>query len=99
MRYELDLVRYEFRMVDIEFVLGDATGLDALVRYYCRSNKLPHRVFYAEWKRFGRMAGIYRNADMAHSGLSLLLHFPGGRGTADMVKRCLDLNIEVRDIL
>lgn len=43
-------------------------------------------------------AGNYRNQEMVDSGLDLLLAFPGGDGTADMVKRARRAGVEVIEI-
>jgi hypothetical protein len=39
--------------------------------------------------------GHYRNQRMVDSGLDLLIAFPGGNGTADMVRRCKAAGIHV----
>lgn len=43
-------------------------------------------------------AGPRRNQEMVDSGLDLLIAFPGGRGTADMVDRAKRAGIEIRDL-
>lgn len=43
--------------------------------------------------------GPYRNQRMVDSGLDLLIAFPGGRGTADMVRRCQEAGVRVLDPL
>lgn len=52
----------------------------------------------ADWKRHGRAAGPIRNAEMAAAGADMCLAFPGGRGTADMVRRAEAAGIPVRRI-
>lgn len=44
-------------------------------------------------------AGVYRNQEMLDSGLDLLIAFPGGTGTADMVRRSRDAGVKVLDAL
>ncbi len=46
--------------------VGDARGADSLVREWCRARGIFHRVFKAEWRRFGRSAGPRRTADLVH---------------------------------
>ena len=42
--------------------------------------------FKADWDKFGRAAGPIRNAQMLREGKpDLVVAFPGGRGTANMV--------------
>lgn len=40
-------------------------------------------------------AGNYRNQEMVDSGLDLLIAFPGGTGTADMVRRARSRGVRV----
>jgi predicted Rossmann-fold nucleotide-binding protein len=44
------------------------------------------------------MAGHYRNQEMADTGADLCIAFPGGRGTADMVRRAAAAGIEIRRV-
>lgn len=57
--------------------------------------ELGHKVerWPADWPRLGRKAGPMRNEQMARRGAGLCIAFPGGKGTADMVRRA-----EARDI-
>lgn len=50
----------------------------------------------ADWKKHGKAAGPIRNQEMVDSGLDLLIAFPGGRGTADMVRRAEEAGVPVR---
>ncbi len=52
--------------------------------------------FRAEWDRLGKKAGPARNERMLRDGKpDLVIAFPGGRGTADMVRRALSAGVEV----
>lgn len=44
-------------------------------------------------------AGNYRNQEMVDSGLDLLIAFPGGSGTADMIRRARTAGVRVLDAL
>src|SRR5690606_30354012 len=58
-----------------------------------------HVVAYpADWRRHGRAAGPIRNQEMADAGADLCIAFPGGRGTADMVRRARAAGIPVRSV-
>ncbi len=52
-------------------------------------------VFRALWERHGRAAGVIRNQAMLDYGIDLVLAFPGGRGTADMVRRARSAGVAV----
>lgn len=75
------------------FVLvhGAARGADALAETWGMAHEVrgvvlePHPAW---WDMHGKRAGPIRNEEMATSGLTGLVAFPGGRGTADMVRRC-----------
>jgi hypothetical protein len=55
----------------------------------CRPECPPdHRKPRVDGTSYCPFAGFYRNQEMVDSGLDLLYAFPGGRGTADMVRRC-----------
>ena len=53
--------------------------------------------FAADWRGHGRAAGPMRNADMLAIGVpDLVVAFPGGRGTANMVKQARAAGIRVQ---
>ena len=41
----------------------------------------------AQWAKYGKAAGPMRNQEMLDSGIDLVVAFPGGRGTADMLDK------------
>ena len=49
-----------------------------------------------EWAKFGKRAGPMRNARMlAEFNPELVIAFPGGRGTADMIARAKKARVSV----
>jgi hypothetical protein len=67
---------------------GCPTGADKLADEWCDVFGVRKRVYLADWKKHGRAAGPIRNARMLAEGKpDLVLAFPGGRGTADMVRK------------
>lgn len=79
-------------------VCGGAPGADTLAWDWGW-----HRNFYcerimADWKTHGRAAGPIRNQKMLEWGPDLVLAFPGGRGTADMIRRAEAAGVAVRRI-
>lgn len=94
---ELD-VFFEFTRGDMAVVHGCARGADSLAERYalesgCNLVRVP-----AIWDKQGRRAGIVRNGVIAMLPLYVLLAFPGGTGTADMVARAKKQRIDVKEI-
>lgn len=75
---------------------GGGTGADTLARLFGQYAGIPVRTFGANWRKLGKAAGPIRNAKMIEEGKpDLCVAFPGGRGTADMVRRARAAGIEV----
>lgn len=79
---------------------GAATGADSEGMLWAQSMLgRKHAPFVADWKKHGRAAGPIRNQRMLDEGKpDLVVAFPGGRGTADMVRRARAAGVEVREI-
>jgi hypothetical protein len=79
-------------------IAGGARGADTLAVQEARARKppIPVRVYPADWRRHGKAAGPIRNQQMLDEGApDLVLAFPGGGGTADMVRRARRAGLEV----
>ncbi len=80
-------------------IQGGARGADRLGYDWARKRKVPVSTFNADWQRFGPKAGPLRNQQMLDEGKpDLVIAFPGGRGTADMVRRALAAGVPVREV-
>lgn len=78
---------------------GAARGADRMAGYWARKNKIDNLKFHADWQRLGIAAGPRRNQQMIEQGRpDLVVAFPGGVGTADMVRRARAAKIEVIEI-
>lgn len=78
---------------------GGAQGADRIAREWCICRKVECRGYAADWKRHGRAAGPIRNQRMLDDGKpDLVIAFPGGRGTADMVRRAIATGIRAIEI-
>lgn len=64
---------------------GGATGADSLAHTYAREHSIPTKVFPAFWRMFGKSAGMRRNLEMLEEKPDVVIAFPGGRGTVNMV--------------
>ena len=76
---------------------GNAHGADALADDWA-FQKVKIATFLPLWKEHGRAAGPMRNQEMLDASPDLVIAFPGGRGTADMVRRARDVNVHVIEI-
>lgn len=77
-------------------VNGGASGADAMSSQWGLSRQLWVRQFPADWDKHGRGAGPIRNQRMLDEVKpDLVIAFPGGRGTADMVKRAKAAGVKV----
>lgn len=69
-------------------VQGGARGVDEWARGWAEDANRQCVTYPADWESFGRAAGPKRNQLMLDdSKPDIVLAFPGGKGTADMVRR------------
>jgi hypothetical protein len=77
-------------------IQGGADGADALAREWAGSRCEPCTTYRANWSELGRKAGPVRNQRMLDEGRpDLVVVFPGGRGTADMLRRAQLAGVEI----
>lgn len=70
-----------------EVIHGGAPGADSEAGVFARLRHAKEIVFRANWKKHGKAAGPIRNQRMLDEGKpDLVVAFPGGRGTASMVR-------------
>jgi hypothetical protein len=78
---------------------GGARGADSLAGQWAEFNGVPQDVYWADWNRYGKAAGILRNMRMLEDGQpDLVVGFPGGRGTADMLHRAASQGIMIERV-
>lgn len=72
-------------------VEGAARGADTATKQWAMGRtRMDIRSYRADWKTHGRPAGPLRNTKMLDDNeVDLVVAFPGGRGTADMVRQAL----------
>jgi hypothetical protein len=68
---------------------GGASGADTGgLKWAVSEDGCSSRCFEANWRKHGKAAGPIRNQQMIDEGRpDAVIAFPGGRGTADMVRR------------
>lgn len=80
-------------------IQGGAKGADRHALTWALLTKTPVETYEADWENQGSFAGPMRNARMLAEGKpDLVIAFPGGRGTGDMVKKARRAGVEVIEI-
>lgn len=84
---------------DVECIIhGAARGADTLAAEWASLANVPVKAYPANWERDGVAAGPIRNRLMLLDGKpDFVIAFPGGLGTADMVKIARDAGIQVME--
>ena len=77
-------------------IVGGFSGADKLAWKWATSKGIDVNVHYAQWHLYGPKAGPMRNAKMLELDKpDLVVAFPGGRGTADMVGKAKAAGVPV----
>ena len=78
---------------------GDARGADRLAGKYGLIHGWKVTAYPADWKAHGKGAGPRRNQRMLDEFKpELVVAFPGGRGTDDMIRRSRKAGVTVREV-
>jgi hypothetical protein len=94
-----ELGKLSLRHKITEIIEGGAKGADALAREWAHRCGIKNTTFTADWLGEGPKAGPLRNQRMLDEGKpDLVVAFPGGKGTADMVKRARKAGVPVREV-
>lgn len=84
---------------DWVIIEGGARGVDTFAKKWAERTYIPVLEYKADWNKHGKAAGPIRNQQMLDEGKpDLVIAFPGGRGTADMVSRAKKANIPVEEV-
>lgn len=88
------------KIPDIKTIIhGGARGADSLAGLCARLNNIEEEVYYADWDTYGKAAGYIRNKTMLEDGKpDIVVAFPGGKGTAMMVKLAREAGVEVIEV-
>lgn len=75
---------------------GGASGADTIARLWAQSKGIWQRAWIPNWGRDRGAAGPIRNRLMLQEGKpDLVVAFPGGRGTADMIRQARNSGFRV----
>lgn len=79
-------------------IQGGAQGVDALAREWVKTKAgIQSYVCKADWGQHGWAAGPIRNARMLEWKPDLVIAFPGGRGTIDMIAKAKQAGVAVTE--
>jgi hypothetical protein len=79
---------------------GESRGADKLAALWASRRSIPLEPYPADWDRWGMAAGPKRNRQMLIEGKpDLVVAFPGGDGTADMVRQARKAGVRVREVV
>ena len=91
----LDAIHAETPITKV--VTGIAAGADTLGYMWAAANSIERPTYPANWDKYGKSAGHIRNQEMLDcEPVDLVVAFPGGRGTSDMIRRATKKGIKVR---
>lgn len=77
-------------------ITGGAPGADRLAEEWARHNHVPTIRMDAHWAQQGKKAGVLRNQWMLDlCAPDVVVAFPGGNGTADMMRRTEAANVKL----
>ena len=77
-------------------IQGGGRGADALAKAWADDRGIPIATHEAQWEVYGRAAGPMRNQKMLmEEQPDLVIAFPGGKGTLDVVTRARKAGIAV----
>jgi predicted Rossmann-fold nucleotide-binding protein len=80
-------------------VTGAAPGADRLAERWAMHHKVPVANFPANWRFMGKAAGPARNRWMLRFMTpDVVVAFPGGAGTANMVRLATEAGVRVVDL-
>lgn len=77
-------------------IQGGARGADSLALDWSKENNVSYETFPADWVAYGKSAGFIRNKEMlTHGKPDLVIAFPGGKGTENMIAQAKKADIDV----
>lgn len=94
------LDKFDLHGPNIDCIIeGGAMGADFGAQIWAMKCSKQLETYYADWDKHGRSAGPIRNKQMLTEGKpDLAVAFPGGKGTANMIKQAKEANVEVIEV-
>lgn len=95
-RLEDALDRLHTKVGITKIIAGKANGADRMATNWAWARGIAWQEFPADWDNHGKAAGPIRNQQMLDEGKPEgVVAFPGGTGTADMIRRARKAGLTV----
>lgn len=100
LKKHIDTFVSDSKITITKIVSGGAIGADKLGEEYAKENEIPIQIFYPNWNKYGKRAGILRNYDIIKS-CDIVIAFWNGisKGTKHSIdiskkmgKKCIIIN-------
>ncbi len=83
----------------VRLIHGAARGADSLAAAWASARGIAATAYPAKWDIHGRSAGYVRNKQMLDEGQPhLVVAFPGGAGTAMMIRIARSAGVTVKEV-
>jgi len=80
-------------------ITGHCRGADIMAEEYAKEERIYNEIYPAKWNLYGKSAGYKRNTQMLVEGKpDLVIAFPGGKGTAMMVRIAKEADVDVMEV-
>ena len=78
---------------DVMIISGGARGVDTIAQQIAKKFGLPIIIFYPNWKKYGKRAGLIRNTYIVQYS-DIVMAFPSkdSRGTWDTIRKAKENN-------
>ncbi len=100
-KYEIKFVKHMLSYLKNRLGLdaiknGGAKGVDSCAHSWANENDVHSARYPADWAKYGKGAGPIRNAQMLEDNdVDVVVSFPGGNGTEDMIAKAKAKNVPV----
>ncbi len=98
---DYDLVKKTLDDMKISLIVsGGAKGADSFGEKYAKEKDINTLIFYPDWKKYGKAAGMIRNTEIVKNSDIIVAFWDGvSKGTKDSINKAKKLNKQVKVVL